>query len=936
MRKYCRVALILVVASGLFSSAQAFELDSPLPPDPLITVGELDNGLRYYLRENNEPENRITLRLVVNAGSLQEESDQRGLAHFIEHMAFNGTERFAKQELVDYLESVGMRFGSHLNAYTSFNETVYKLEIPADDPEILETALDILEDWAKGITFDPLEIERERGVIIEEWRVRLGALQRLRENQYPVIFYDSRYAQRIPIGSTFVIRNAPRHRFVDFYNDWYRPSLMGVLVVGDIDKAAIEEKIVARFEGLTNPDGDAPERVEHEIPGHEETLYLSQSDPELTVATLSILYKMYPLPEGTANDYRENIVNQLYFGMLNRRLGERTLQADPPFLGASAGRASLGRERSSLSLNVQLIEAKKQEGINALLGEFSRAQEQGFTEGELNRVKADLMRTLERLYDERDNFNSGTLADEYTRNFLHGEPIPGITVELQMTQRFLAEIDLEEVNAYGRSMPQGEANRVVLFTAPQKDGVEPLTEEDLAVAVQEASKVKMDAYDDNVSDEPLLADAPEAGEVVEEIYHETLDTHEWILSNGARVFVKATDFKNDQILFSSYSPGGHSQVLNDEYMASVTSTMILGESGLADFDSIQLDKMLSGKAISVSPYIGNLYEGINGSTSPKDLQTFFELLYLQATQPRVDLDAYSSLQKRLVSVVANRQKSPQAVFQDAIEKAIYGEHPRHRPMSLDLLEEMDPQLSLAVFEDRFADFSDFTFVFVGALDLDVLHDYVERYVASLPSKSREEKGRFMGDHLAKGKVDVVVNKGLEQKSSVRVQFTGEAEWSPKKQRALSMAREVLNIRLREVLREEKSGTYGVGVYGNLIREPIEQFVSGFGFTCDPENVDLLITSAVEELARLGEAGPDADDLESVKEIQRRGYERGLTENNFWLRNITSRSRQDRSLETILEVPEAIESVTAEHVKQAFVDYFSPENVLIAILNPEKN
>lgn len=935
-----RTTRITVIMLGLmgwnlaFAQKQTWNLDDPLPVDANIIVGQLDNGLKYYVRENKKPEGRVLLRLVVNAGSLQENESQRGLAHFLEHMAFNGTRRFAKSEIVDFMERAGMRFGSHVNAYTSHNETVYMLQLPTDDPSLLTTGFEILEDWAVGLTLDPIEIEKERGVILEEWRSRQGVGERLSEKQRPFIYFKSDYASRKPIGSMIVVRNAPRERFEEFYEEWYRPNLMGVIVIGDIDKEAIEQKIIDTFSSLENPE-NAQERTPTEVPDHEETLFSIESDPELTIASFRMLIKQPVKPDRTARDYRQMIIERLYFGMLNRRLGERSREPNPPFLQASAGSSRIAREKEALQQSVVFLGDHYQKGLDALMGETNRAVRDGFTEGELERVKSDVLRSLEGAYEERDKTNSDDYANEYTRAFTVDEPIPGIEMELEMTEAFLADISLEEVNAIGKGFAQ-KSNRVALFSGPIKEGLKLPTEKELVAAIKTSSEIQLDPYDDQFLDVPLLAQIPEPGEIVKESYDDKVDTHTWELSNGVKVILKRTEFQNDQILMSSFSPGGHSLVMDDEYLSAIMSTMILGESGAGAFNSVQLEKRLAGKSIEVSPYLSDQYEGFSGSSSPKDLESFFKLLYLQATQPRLDYDAYSSLETRLRAMIVNRGKSPQAVFQDAIEKELYGDHPRHRPLSLELLNEIDPDLALGVYRNRFKSFGDFTFVFVGSLDLDEMKDYVTTYLATLPSTGRVEKGRYQGDAPLPGKRNVTIGFGLEEKTSVRVMFTGEAEWSPENRYLMSVVRDLLNIRMRESLREENGGTYGVGVYANLTREPKERYSTGFAFSCDPANADLLINAGIHEILDLQERGVRVKNLEKVQEIHLRSYETGLKENGFWLRNLSSAASEGRAFSEILDFPEQVKVFDPYEIQEAARKYFSFDNIVVAKLNPKHN
>lgn len=934
-----RIALLIplvALATTCFSQLPAdFDLDADLPVDPKVTVGVLDNGLRYYIRENDRPEKNASLRLVVNAGSLQEEDDQRGIAHFLEHMAFNGTRHFQKMEMVNFLESIGMNFGQHLNASTSFDQTIYQLEVPWEDPAVVDKAFLILEDWASNLTLDPFEIERERGIIVEEWRSGQGAGQRIREQQYPLVYYNSRYAKRLPIGSMLVVQNAPAERFRDFYEKWYRPDLMAVIAVGDFDAAEVEREIISRFSKLENPE-DAPERIEYPVPDHDRTLFSIISDPEITSTGVSIYLKVDRRDDNTGRDYRSHMLEQLYLSMLNQRLEERVISSEPPYLGASVFRSSLGRTKDTYSMGINLIESKIGEGIETVVAEVARAARDGFSQSELDRVVADRIRQMDRYYEERENTQSAVYASEYTRAFTVNEPIPGIELERGMTRAFLTDLKVDEVNGFGEIFKRPE-NRVILFTAPEKAELELPTQEELLAALESGGKMDLGTYVDSVSDAPLLPVEPTPGSIEREVFHEAIETYDWTLSNGARVLVKPTDFKADQILMSAYSEGGRSLVADDEFVAAITATMLLGESGVGPFRTIELEKKLAGTAIRLNASISENSESLSGTASPSDIEIFFKLLHLQITNPREgDLqEAFGSMKTRLTHELANREKSPYSHFQDAIDHELFGDHPRHQPLDVEMLEQMDAKLSLEIFKDRFQNAGDFTFVFVGAIDIDSFRGYVERFVATLPTRDKPaEHAIYLGDQPAEGKLSVDVSKGLEEKTLVRVFFNGEADWSPENRYALAFARSLLNIRLREVLREENGGVYGVSVWGNLSRLPLGSYTGGFGFSCDPGNAEMLVRLGLMEIISLQENGPRPENVHKIKELHIREHEKGLKENGFWLSNLAGFAREGRSFDEILAFPERVRAFDPREAQQAAINYFDMRNLLIAYLRPE--
>lgn len=924
----------LLLAWALLLSApsvRAADTD-PLPLDPAVTVKRLPNGLTYYIRQNKKPENRAQFRLVVNAGSILETEKQQGLAHFLEHMAFNGTKNFQKQELVDFLERIGMKFGADLNASTSFDETTYILEIPMDKPEVLTKAVQVLEDWAHQITFDAAEIEKERGVVIEEWRTGRGAQGRLRDKQFPVLFHDSLYARRLPIGTTNGIMAFDRAEFLNFYSNWYRPDLMAVVAVGDFDPKQIEALIIQHFSRLKNPP-NAPPRPTPMVPDHAETFFSIETDPELSNTAIQILCKHPVAPDGTAANYRRDLVSRLFSQLLNERLGERVQEANPPYLYAGVGKSRMVRVKEMASQVAAVKEGMFAEGLKALLVESRRARRDGFTAAELDRAKIDMLRGLEQAYAERDKTDSSAYVREYVGNFLQGEPIPGLEEELRLTRRFLAEITLDEVNRAGDRWIT-PTNRVIVFTAPQKPGLKVPTQAEILQVIKEADSVEIGAYQDGVSDAPLLKTQPRPGRITSEIYHPEVLVTEWVLSNGAHVLLKPTTNKNDQILMHAFSPGGHSLVADRDYLSAAMSAGIVGQSGLGDYDLIQLGKKLAGKIASVGASIDKQSERLQGAASPKDLETWFQLMHLHFTAPRADEKTFQSLVTRLKVSLENRDRNPQVIYGDAIEKALYGDHPRHRPMTIDLVKELDREAALRIYRDRFADAGDFTFVFVGAFQLAELRPFVELYLASLPRLDRQERSRDVGDEPKRGRLEVEVKKGLEAKSAVRLYFNGDAQWSMEERFALRAAVDVLRIRLRELLREDKGGVYGVGVSGELGRLPKPTYSCSVSFTCSPANVADLTQATLDEIQRLQKDGPSNDNLDKIRESLLRTYEKGLKEDGFWLGSLQFYRENELPFPQILRLPERAKAMTADTVREAARKYFNRDNLLVARLMPE--
>ena len=904
-----------------------------LPRDPQVKIGRLDNGLSYYIRENKKPENRVDLRLVVNAGSILEDEDQLGLAHFLEHMAFNGTEHFEKQELIDYLQSIGMRFGADINAYTSFDETVYMLQVPTEDPQFLEKGFLILEDWAHGISLEEEEIDKERGVIHEEWRLGRGAQARIFDKQLPVLFHGSRYAERLAIGKMDIIKNAPREAFSRFYRDWYRPDLMAVLAVGDFKTEDIEALIQKHFAALKNPE-NPKKREYYPVPDHEETLFSIVSDPEQTRSMIQINYKRPFQEVETLDDYREIVLKSLQQSLLNQRLQEKTKEADPPYIFAFTSSAGFVRTKDVLFQGAMVKENGYEEGLSVLMQEAVRAQKFGYTETELDRAKKDSLRRLERAFNEREKTESTHHTSAYLFHFLRGGPLMSVEQTLELYRQLLPGITLVEVNAKARDLFSDD-NRVFLISGPEKEGSVLPTEEGLLAIIENVRQMDLKPYKDEVSDAPLLSKQPTPGKIVAQSTWESIGTTQWTLSNGARVIFKPTDFKNDQVLFSAFSPGGSSLVSDPDYFPAVTADTLVEESGLASFSLIELEKKMAGKVVGVTPYIRELREGLSGSASPQDLETLFQLTYLYFTEPRIDQTAFDSSKTKWIAMIENRESDPQSVFSDEINKTLFNNHPRRRPFNSQTIQEMDLEKSLAIYKDRFADAGDFTFLLVGNLDPDQLKPLVETYLAGLPTLHREESWRDIGAHPAEGRHKVEVKKGLEPKSNVRMHFTGPAEWSSESRYVMDSLVRILEFRFREILREEMGGVYGVRVNGSISRNPIPIYQATISFSCDPENIEALTSSVFKELETIQKNGIADSYVNNVKETQTRSFETNTQTNSFWVGNLDYYLNHDLDPEDILKYPKRIETLTSELIQKAAQAYFNQDNYLLGVLLPEE-
>ncbi len=928
------LATWVFLAAPLALAAQEPVLTSPdqtLPTDPGVTVGTLENGLHYFIRANHRPENRAELRLIVNAGSVLEDEDQRGLAHLLEHMSFNGTENFEKLELVEYLESIGMNFGPDINAYTSFDETVYMLQVPTDDPEIMAKAFQILEDWAHLVSLEDEEIDKERGVVIEEWRLGRGANARMLDRQFPILFSGSHYAERLPIGKVEVLESFPPDAIRKFYRDWYRPDLMSVVAVGDFDIAVVESAIKEHFSRLSMPETPRP-RVYFDVPGHAETLFAIASDPEATNSQVAIMYKQEVEERNTSAAYREMLAESLVTSMLNARLFELSQKEDPPFAGAGTGQGRFVRTSEYFQLGALVQDGGIQRGMEALLTEAERVARHGFLSSELEREKANALRGMERVYTDRENRPSAALANELIRHILEGEPIPGIEWEYPAAQALLPTITTEDVNRIARNW-LADRNRVVLVNSPEKEGVAIPTEAALSSVFQNVLAADIEPYQDSTPEEPLLAEVPPSGVVVAEGSIPELDITEWTLANGVRVVLKPTDFKEDEVLVRAFSPGGYSLSSLEEQMSAMLADQVVAMGGVGSFSMVDLQRKLAGKAASVMPSIGELDEGFAGSASPGDLETLFQLIHLYFTTPRKDPTAFQAMKGQLGAVLANRSNSPMAAFGDTVQVTLAQGHPRARPLSVETLNEVDLDEAFAFYQDRFADASDFTFVLVGAIELDQIRPLVENYLGSLPDLDREESWVDLDIDPPTGVVEKEVRKGVEPQSRTAIVFSGPFEYTAQNRLGIRILTSVLDTRLRETVREAMSGTYGVSVGRSYELFPEARYQVQISFGSDPERVNELTEAIFAEIRGILENGPDPEAVEAAKEQERRTKETNVQQNGWWVAQLGFAYEQGNDPRLLVD-DSFMQNVSAETVKRDAGLWLRLDNYVKVSLFPE--
>ncbi len=929
------ILALLFLLGGAAPGAQ--DLNAPLQLDPAIRRGTLPNGITWFVRRNSRPEKRAALRLAVKAGSIDEDDDQRGLAHVLEHMAFNGTAHFKPGELVAYLESIGARFGPHVNAYTSYDETVYMLDVPTDRAAEqngpLERGFVAVSDFAGGMTLDPKEVDRERGVVIEEWRGRLGAGARMQVVHGKAIYGASKYTERLPIGTPEVLKSFTVQRLRDFYQKWYRPDRMAVMVVGDLDPAAAEQLIAKHFGGLKSAVA-AADRPVYPIPPHAETRFGIATDPEAQQSSVALVFKRPQQAFRTVGDYRRLLVRSLVHQMLNARFSEMARQPDAPFLGASSDDEAFGRTVEAFELSARVSDGGIAKGLEALSREAARVDQFGFGESELERGRQWTFASYEQSFNERDKSESGPLSSELVRHFLEGEPVPGIAFEYELARKVVPGITASEAASLARELLTSD-NRVVLVVAPEKAGVPAPSEASLREAMQRGATSEVTAWRDDMSGRELMPKKPQPGRVTATREIAEIGVTVLTLANGATVWLKPTDFKNDQVVFTAYSKGGTSLAGAADYYAAVLSPTLVGLSGVGGFSPVELGKLLPGRIVEVSPYMSSYTHGVSGSTTPRDLETALQLLHLYFTAPNRSPESFELMKRRLQAVLANQAQSPGAVFAESLRQVNTMNHYTARNLRADDVSKLDSATMWSFYGARFANAADFTFFFAGAFDVKTITPLVTTYIGSLPSKGASSAQ--LGDvrlEFPAGTVREKVRKGKEPKSQTVVSFFADTGLDELEMHRARAAASVLEMRLRDVLREELGGTYSVGVgYSNT------QPQRGYGtmsieFGSAPDNVDRLVGVVLAETAKLRDAGPSAEELSKVQELERRELETALRQNAYWLNSLQAVHQLGWDARRIAKRLERTGTLTRENIHAAFKKYCPENRYTVVSLVPE--
>ncbi|BAV06942.1 zinc protease [Filimonas lacunae] len=921
-------SVLLVASAGAQTVAH-----TALPLDTAVRTGKLSNGFTYFIRHNATPEKRVVMYLACKAGSILETEQQRGLAHFIEHMSFNGTTHFPKNELVDYLQKSGVRFGADLNAYTSFDETVYQLPLPADNKALLQNGLQIMRDWAQEATLETQEIEKERGVILEEARLGKGAQKRMQQQVMPMLMNNSRYAYRLPIGLDSVIQYAKPETLRQFYHDWYRPDLQALVVVGDVDVQEIEQQVKKLFGTLKNPAKEKA-RTQYRIPLTGKNQFKALTDAEITSSSVDVYIKLPNIELKTAADYRQAIVQQLLNQLLSQRLIEVSKQANAPFISATAGIQNYLNQLQLFAVHVDVNKGAWEKGVKAAWRELERAKRFGFTATEMNRAGKDYLASFEAAWKERSKARSDQYVKEYVDYFLHGTASPGIEKEYELVKALLPQITLAEIQARLLSaLKTTDCDMVVAAPDSEKESLP--TAAVITSWQQAVQQETLEAYKDAVVNKPLLAQKPVPGKIIATTQQSVAGVTEYTLSNGVKVVIKPTTFKKDEISFSAFAAGGTSLYNDADYPSASYATGVVAMGGVGPYNSTELGKYLSGKQLGVMPYIGERSQGFTGKATTEELETALQLVYLYCTAPRADAALFTNAINRSKASLANRFNDPASVFADTAAGVLGNYHLRRTGPSEAKLNQVNMNRALEIYKERFADASGFTFVFVGNIDTATIKPLLEIYLGSLPASHTNETAKDLGIRIPKGNISRAVYKGKEDKATVRLYCSGDYTYNEENNTRLQALSKVLGIRLIERLREEEGGVYAPAASVSFAKYPASGYMFSISFGCAPANVEKLIAATQDEMRKLRETGPDQVNLDKYKAETRTSLATAIQGNGYWMGYLANQYQLNEPLGDGMEQGRLVEALTVPVLQQAAKEFLKTDNFIRLVLLPEK-
>ena len=933
LRQSALFLLSICIAIPAFSQ----DLSTVLPKDPNVVKGTLSNGLTYYIRNNKKPDNKVELRLVVKAGSILEAPDQQGLAHFMEHMNFNGLKHFEKNELVNYLQSIGVEFGADLNAYTSFDETVFILPIPTDKPGNLEKGFQIIEDWSHNALLTDKDINEERNVVLEESRLGKGAEDRMLKKYFPTYASGTLYADRLPIGKDNILRTFKPEVIRRFYHDWYRPDLQAVMVVGDIDTATALRMIKEHFAGITNP---ASEKARDYIKAMPRTKAVAMvvSDKEAISPRVQIIFPLTTEKEDvTLGDYRETLVRNLALTILNTRLSDLARGSKPPFAYANAGFDNLIHGYESFTAATIFTKDGVEKPLMALTAELLKARDFGFTASELDRAKSELLSGIQKMYNERKTTNSQQYVDEYIRNFLTDETMPGLENEYNYNKELLPEITVADVSAMPRKWMTSTAT-FSLITAPQKEDLKLPTDAALLSLTQKGLSQKVTPETETAVATALLKSIPEAKNtsLPEKHVEEGLDANTYELSNGVKVTIKTTEFKSDEITLNGVKNGGMSNYGVSDKNDAKYAVPVAVSMGFGSFIPTQIDQIMSGKVASVKMGINEIEDNIVCGSNVKDFENMLQLLYLRITAPRKDEDLFDAFRMKQKQQLQFLSASPQVFFIDSTYNVLYKRNPLASspiPKAGDL-DDIKLDRALEIYKAEFGNLKGFHFFLVGNIDAQTALPLLEAYIGTLPASGKQPDFKDNGVRPIDGKVKLDIHKGKEKQSLILAFYQGDIPYSEDLELKTQAVAEVLNIKVIEDLREKLGGVYTGGFQAELARDPYQHYQVSMYLPCGPENVDKLIAAANEEIKNIKENGVSVENLDKVKSQWREKYRVNIKENGYWsgvLENILFR---DHDKSHVLQYEKWIDALTPAEVQATAKLLFNGKNEFVSVLNPE--
>ena len=918
--------LLLMLVTLTAAKAQQMP---PVPLDPAVKTGKLDNGLTYYIRHNEWPEKRCDFYIAQRVGSMQEEDDQRGLAHFLEHMCFNGTTHFPGDALKQYLERIGVKFGENLNAYTSFDETVYNINnVNVETPGAIDSCLLILHDWSHDLLLEDKEIDKERGVIEEEWRIRRSAQLRLIEKALPTLCKGSKYAERMPIGTMEVVKNFPYETLRSYYRRWYRPDLQALVIVGDVDPDETERKLQAMFADIAPAPADAAVREDYPLPDNEEPLVFIGTDKEFTGMVASIMFKSDPLPremKGTMAFLMVDFLQDAVSGMLNERLNELARQADAPFSSADVafGEYLVTKTKDALTLDVSMKENRSTEGIKAAYRELLRASRGGFTESEYQRFTDEYLSQIDAAYEARDKRTNTSLVNACVRHFLDNEPAAGIEYMHQMMHQIVPMIPLENINQAIADLSQD--NRAIFVLMPEKEGLAVPTEQEVLQAMAEVDAEDITAFTEEVSSDPLvpaLKSKVKVKKITDDIYGARLIT----LSNGMKIHVKQTDYSPGKVMFRATSWGGNSLYSNDEYI-NTSNVGLVRQGGLGNFSAVDLGKKLAGIQASASASVGTRTEAIEGNCVKKDLETMLQLTYLCFTSPRRDDDAFTSQIERTRNALKNQELNPQTTFADSVISVVYDNNVRALRMKEADLDRISYDRLLEIYRERFANAADFEFYLVGDIEAEAVAPLLAKYLGALPAKGKEEHYKDIDQRMRKGERECFFTKEQDTPNSLNViVYHTPMKETLRNSILVDMLEQSMTMLYTETVREDEGGAYGVPVNGGISDYPEEIATMQIVLPTAPEKREAMMRIVEDGVQQMMSEGPSEENLGKIKEYMLRSHQENLKDNGYWMNSLISKTRYGQ--EFVEGYEECVQSITREDIRQAARDIFGSGNRLV--------